>query len=145
MLTIRELEERDIEALTLLEKEAFGKNAWSEKDFKESLTLDYAYYIVAEEDGEIAGECGYRNMCGDADIMNVCVRPDKLRRGIAEKLLKKLMEYGEGHGVNAFTLEVRKGNRAAIELYEKLGFETEGIRPGFYEDPDDDAVIMWKR
>ena len=60
-------------------------------------------------------------------------------------MLKVLMEEGCKRGINAFTLEVRAGNAPAIHLYEKLGFVQEGIRPGFYERPKEDAIIMWKR
>ena len=60
-------------------------------------------------------------------------------------MLLKLMEEGYRMGVEAFTLEVRKSNEAAIHLYEKLGFVTEGIRKNFYEEPTEDALIMWKR
>lgn len=47
--------------------------------------------------------------------------------------------------MNAFTLEVRVGNQAAIHIYEKLGFRSEGVRKGFYEKPKEDALIMWRR
>ena len=65
--------------------------------------------------------------------------------GIAQRMLGELIRRGEEKGVQAFTLEVRAGNAAAIHVYEKLGFASEGIRPGFYEKPAEDAVIMWRR
>ncbi len=146
-LHIRELEKKDASVLSGIEREVFGKNAWTENDFIETLAMDYAYYLVAEEvpGGRIVGACGYRDMCGEADITNVCVIPEERRKGIAERLLRSLMEYGYSNSVKDFTLEVRSGNTAAIKLYEKLGFQSEGKRPGFYEDPKDDAIIMWKR
>ncbi|MDE7430041.1 MAG: GNAT family N-acetyltransferase, partial [Lachnospiraceae bacterium] len=52
---------------------------------------------------------------------------------------------GDREGLTAYTLEVRVSNQAAIGLYEKLGFASEGIRPNFYEKPTEDAMIMWKR
>lgn len=66
-------------------------------------------------------------------------------KGIGKQMLLKLMEEGTGMGVEAFTLEVRKSNGSAIHLYESLGFVTEGVRKNFYEDPVEDALIMWKR
>ena len=60
-------------------------------------------------------------------------------------MLRYLIGEGEQKGLSAFTLEVRAGNAAAIHVYEKLGFRSEGIRPNFYEKPVEDAVIMWKR
>ena len=135
----------DCEEVSRLEKEIFGADAWSREDFEETLCCDYACYIVAKEDGNIIGSAGLRNMCGDADITNVLIRSDYRRRGIALKMLSELMDRGASIGARNFTLEVRRGNEPAIRLYEKLGFVSEGIRPGFYEHPKEDAVIMWKR
>ena len=146
-IIVRRMEKKDAPELSELERAVFGKNGWTEKDFIETTAVEYAYYLVAEDpaDNRLLGLCGYRDMCGEADVTNVCVVPDMRRRGIAEKLLKNLMSYGEGHGIKDFTLEVRKTNIPAIELYNKLGFKSEGVRPGFYENPKDDALIMWKR
>ena len=60
-------------------------------------------------------------------------------------MMKQLLERGKGIGIKDYTLEVRAANASAIGLYEKLGFKSEGIRPGFYDEPKDDAAIYWKR
>jgi ribosomal-protein-alanine N-acetyltransferase len=60
-------------------------------------------------------------------------------------MLGTLLEESLEKGMQAFTLEVRAGNRPAIALYEKFGFQTEGVREGFYEEPVEDALIMWRR
>ena len=60
-------------------------------------------------------------------------------------MLTDLLARAEERGMEAFTLEVRVSNAAAIHVYEKLGFVSEGIRPRFYEKPTEDAVIMWRR
>ncbi len=145
MVNIRRLKKEDAPVLAGIEKEIFGRNAWTEKDFAETTAIEYAYYLIAEEEGKIVGACGYRDMCGEACITNVCVIPEERRKGIAERMLHSLISHGKEAGVNAFTLEVRSKNAAAIELYNKLGFVSEGVRPGFYEEPKDDAVIMWLR
>ncbi len=76
--------------------------------------------------------------------MAVC--PESRRNGIARMLLKKVLEDGKDRiGLQDFTLEVRAGNEAAIRLYESEGFRNEGVRPGFYRNPEEDAWIMWKR
>ena len=102
-------------------------------------------YFVAEEDGRLLGGCGLLLIAGEGNITNVVVAPEARRRGVAAKLLAYLMEEGCRAGLNAYTLEVRVSNTAAIGLYEKLGFVSEGIRPNFYEKPAEDAMIMWKR
>ena len=66
-------------------------------------------------------------------------------RGVAQAMLGELIARGESDQVEAFTLEVRVSNAPAIHIYEKLGFVCEGIRPGFYEKPREDAMIMWRR
>ena len=146
-IIFRRIKKEDAVTLSEIERGVFGKNAWTVNDFIETVAIEYAYYLVAEErdTGRIVGICGYRDMCGEADITNVCIIPEMRKHGIAYEMLKCLMEYGLDHGVKDFTLEVRAKNEAAIGLYEKLGFISEGVRPGFYEDPKDDALIMWKR
>ncbi len=135
----------DLAEAAELERECFGDEAWSEKTFAESIELDYVIYLLALEKDHVIGMAGIRNICGDADITNVAVRSDFRRRGIAEKILVELMKCGEEAGVLNYTLEVRSKNLAAIKLYEKLGFRKEGIRKNFYENPLDDALILWKR
>ena len=145
MLEIRRMTEKDLEQVTDLEREAFGTEAWKRKDFEDSLKLGYALYLVASEKDQIIGMAGLRNICGDADMTNVAVRSAERRKGIAEKILSELMLRGEEMGVSNYTLEVRAKNTPALNLYKKLGFECEGIRKNFYENPHDDALIMWKR
>ncbi len=145
MIVYDKLKAEYCETLSRLEKEIFGDDAWSADDFRETLCCDYAYYIVAKDGDILVGCSGLRNMCGDADITNVFVRDDYRRRGIAEEMLKKLMKESVQIGARNFTLEVRASNKPAIRLYEKLGFKSEGVRPGFYDHPKEDALIYWIR
>lgn len=78
-------------------------------------------------------------------MTNIAVFPEYRGRGIGAALTKALLVEGRKRGMNAFTLEVRVGNQAAIHIYEKLGFRSEGVRKGFYEKPKEDALIMWRR
>ncbi|MBQ7584389.1 MAG: ribosomal protein S18-alanine N-acetyltransferase [Lachnospiraceae bacterium] len=137
----------DCKAAAELETGIFGNDAWTEEDFKESLCCDYAVYVVARETKEdrMIACAGVRNMCGDGDITNVLVDEAYREHGIAGNLLRYLMQEGAAIGVRNFTLEVRRSNTPAIRLYEKLGFVSEGIRPGFYDNPKEDAIIFWKR
>jgi ribosomal-protein-alanine N-acetyltransferase len=143
-MRIRELEAADAEAVSKIEEETFSM-PWKAADFLEMVAADYAHYYVAEEDGEIVGCCGIRNMAGDGEITNVAVAEKFRRRGIGRKLMEHMLQEAPGFGIGDCTLEVRAGNRAAISLYESLGFHSEGIRPGFYDKPKEDALIMWKR
>lgn len=142
---IRDLKAEDITAAFELEKASLGHEAWSEKQILEASILDDTVYLVAEKGGNVVGLCGVRNVSGDGEITNVSVSKECRGRGIAYELLDKLMLRGKAIGCENFTLEVREGNVAARGLYEKHGFENEGIRPGFYDNPKENAVIYWKR
>ena len=147
-MIIREMTVEDAAAAVALEKECFSM-PWSQKIYETTLANKDTLYLLAEEDtpdGKVlVGMCGLQNILGEADISNVAVKKEFRRQGIAEKLLGQLLEEGRKSGIYAFTLEVRSSNEAAIKLYEKFGFVTEGIRKRFYEKPVEDALIMWLR
>lgn len=144
MLIIREMKAADVEAVSKIESETFSM-PWSAEDFMEMVEADYAYYYVAELDGETAGCCGIRNIAGEGEITNVVVAEKYRRKGIGRKLMEYMLEKALENGMGDCTLEVRVSNRPAIRLYEELGFKGEGVRPCFYEKPREDALIMWKR
>lgn len=141
---IRELREGDIEALARIEAESFSM-PWTRQDFRELLAHSYCFYYVALAEGQPVGFCGYVDICHEAAIDNVAVAGAYRNRGIGQALLREAIAAGEAAGVEAFTLEVRVSNAAAIHIYEKLGFHSVGIRPGFYEKPREDALIMWRK
>lgn len=118
---------------------------WSRDAFLKMVTKEDAAYYVAESDSGIVGGCGVLMIAGEGNITNVAVSESTRNKGIGTRLLKYMMEEGYRNGLTAFTLEVRVSNAAAIHVYEKLGFRSEGIRPNFYEKPVEDAMIMWKR
>lgn len=144
MLEIREMKQDDLPRVAEIEKSIFSV-PWSAQGFADSMKQECTLFLTAVQDGEIAGYCGMFQSFDEADITNVAVEEKCRGRGIAEAMLRELMSRGTGRGISAYTLEVRLGNAPARRLYEKLGFETAGIRRNFYEKPVEDAVIMWKR
>lgn len=143
-MVIRSLQPEDTKQLASIEKELFTQ-PWSETAFFELTQKSYCHYLVAEEDGRILGCVGMVVLGDEADVDKVMVAGVHQGRHICQDLFAALFEVGEQLGVQAYTLEVRKSNEKAIHIYEKLGFTVEGIRPGFYDKPREDAVIMWKR
>ncbi|MCM1252029.1 MAG: tRNA (adenosine(37)-N6)-threonylcarbamoyltransferase complex dimerization subunit type 1 TsaB [Clostridium sp.] len=141
---IRPMEREDVEVISRLEEETFSM-PWSKDAFLEMITKEDAAYYVAEIDGNVVGGCGVLMAAGEGNITNVVVDEKERNKGIGTKMLQYLIEDGYRNGLTAFTLEVRVSNAAAIHVYEKLGFFSEGIRPNFYEKPAEDAMIMWKR
>ena len=143
-LQIRPLTEEYVDQVCVLEEEAFSM-PWHRESFLEMILNKNACYLVGMLGDEVVASCGLRNIVGDGEITNVVTKFSARGKGIGKQMLLRLMKEGSAMGVEAFTLEVRKSNAPAIHLYEKLGFVTEGIRKNFYEDPIEDALIMWKR
>ncbi len=145
IIRIRLMTPEDIDEASKLEKDNLGKEAWNEKQLLDAMTRDDTVYLVAEKASRVVGLCGVRDISGEGEVTNVSVARDCRGEGIGYKMLKQLLERGKGLGIKDYTLEVRAGNTHAIHLYERLGFVNEGVRPGFYDEPKEDAVIYWKR
>lgn len=148
---IREMQKADLEEVTALEASCFSM-PWKYKDFEEVLDNPNRFYLVAESEyltadapDRILGGCMLSNIAGEGDISNVAVSGKYRNNKIADALLSALLKLGnERYNITKFVLEVRSQNKAALKLYEKHGFVSQGIRPGFYDRPKDDAVIMKK-
>lgn len=144
MITYRRMTPEDVPIISRLEEETFSM-PWSPDSFLEMIGKEDARYYVAEQDGRILGGCGVLMIAGEGNITNVVIAPEVRNQGIGTAMLRHLMAEGDREGLTAYTLEVRVSNAAAIHVYEKLGFVSAGIRPGFYEKPAEDAIIYWKR
>jgi len=143
--TIGRMTEADAAAAARIDARLYT-TPWSENSFREALLRDnYIFLTAKDEENHLIGYCGLIASFDEADILNVSVEEVHQGQGIATALVSALMKEGQAQGIRNFTLEVRAGNRKAIGLYEKLGFQTEGIRRGFYEQPREDALIMWLR
>lgn len=138
------MQPEDLEQVAAIEKKCFSE-PWSREGFASSLQSPDTLYLAAFREEQVVGYCGLLRSFEEADITNVAVGEGWRNQGIAGKLLKELMEQGRQQGIERFTLEVRVSNLAAIHLYEKLGFESVGIRKRFYSKPVEDAMIMWTR
>lgn len=134
----------DLNQVAAIEQSIFSE-PWSRQDFLQSLQDENNLYLVAKQQGEVIGYCGYWGVAGDGYIYNVAVKPEHRRQQVGLLMLKELIKLGKEMGITAFSLEVRVTNLAAITLYERLGFTSAGIRKDFYSKPNEDAVIMWLR
>ena len=106
---------------------------------------DDTLFLVALDREEVAGYLGCYCVAGEGEITNVAVKSSYRRQGIGGKLLETLYEEAKALQTYEFFLEVRESNEAAIGLYSRQGFVKEGVRKNFYEQPVENAVIMWKR
>ena len=143
-MEIVKMNERHVPFVAAIEKECFGREGWSERSVAGELTNALALWLVAEENGTVAGYVGSQTVCGETDMMNVAVTADFRRRGIGEMLVNALVEELKALESHSLTLEVRASNTPAQALYEKLGFKEVGRRPKYYQNPREDALILRK-
>ena len=137
------MNESHIQPIAELEKICFT-DPWSENSIRTELGNALSLWIVAEEEGNLAGYVGSQSVLGWADMMNLAVAPDYRRQGIGEKLVDELIFRLKANNVTCLTLEVRQSNIPAIQLYQKMGFTEVGRRPGYYHKPREDALILRK-
>lgn len=142
-IVVRRMQTADLPEVCKIEKENFSL-PWSESSFFESMNKDYTIFLIALAENEVVGYIGCYCVGGEGEITNVAVKASHRRMGIGGMLLEKLYEEGKTLDTEAFFLEVRESNEAAIGLYTRQGFAKEGIRKNFYEKPVENAVIMWK-
>ena len=135
-LQIKPLTEEYVDQVCVLEEEAFSM-PWHRESFLEMILNKDACYLVGLMEEEVVASCGLRNIVGDGEITNVVTKTSARGRGIGEQMLLKLLEEGTAMGVEAFTLEVRKSNDAAIHLYEKFGFKKIGCHPKYHKVGDE--------
>ena len=143
-IEIRKMELSDLEQIEDILESDFD-DFWNASIFKQELQNENSYYLVAILDGEVVGFAGYMLILDEADITNVVVRKDMRNRGIATKLLERLLDLIEPISkIELITLEVNENNEPAIKLYEKFGFNQEGLRKNYYKDHQN-ALILSKK
>jgi ribosomal-protein-alanine N-acetyltransferase len=141
---IRRLALSDLSAIERIEQRAYP-TPWSRSMFAGELAKPSSLCLGAfDDEGVLAGYLIVSRYVDAWHIMNVAVDDVHRRSGIASRLLEALFELTAGDAHRGYTLEVRVSNKGAIALYERFGFETSGVRRGYYTDNREDARIMWK-
>lgn len=138
-MKIKPFEEKYIDDVYEIEKACFS-SPWSRADLAKQLDLETSHFLVADVDGRAVGYMGLQIFSGEGYVTNVAVLPEYRGQGIALALINEQLKNKMGF----ITLEVRESNVPAIRLYEKAGFENMGIRPKFYSNPTENAIIMTK-
>ena len=144
-MIIRTLQLRDLSAIEDIERDSYT-TPWSRSMFAGELSKASSVCLGAfdEETGELIGYLIVSRYVDAWHVMNIAVDPNVRRAGVATALLRRLFELTSRDGRRGYTLEVRVSNDGAIRLYEGLGFESRGIRRGYYTDNREDALIMWR-
>jgi ribosomal-protein-alanine N-acetyltransferase len=143
MIEIRDLAAADLSAIERIEHRAYP-TPWSRSMFASELAKPTSICLGAFEGDTLVGYVVNSRYVDAWHVMNVAVDPDRQRRGIATALLERLFELTADDERRGYTLEVRVSNIDAIRLYEHLGFESRGVRRGYYTDNREDALIMWR-
>ncbi len=141
-LLIRPMAVPDLVAVQSIERASFT-TPWPPQAYRQELeTNRLAHYLVGELGGEIVAYGGIWLMVDEAHITTFAVHPQYRRRRIGERLLLAMLDLSVDRHAREATLEVRLSNLAARRLYEKYGFRPVGIRPRYYSDNQEDALIM---
>jgi [ribosomal protein S18]-alanine N-acetyltransferase len=143
VIDVRRLQLRDLSAIDEIERSAYP-TPWSRSMFAGELAKPSSICLGAFADDRLVGYLIVSRYVDAWHVMNVAVAPEQQRRGIATVLLGRLFELTGDDERRGYTLEVRVSNSGAIALYEGLGFESRGVRRGYYTDNREDALIMWR-
>lgn len=134
---LRPMREGDLPAVWEIDAESLAR-PWTRAIWQEELRSPFGSYLVAESGGEVVGYAGIKHTADELHVMNIAVRSENRRQGLARRLLLAALS---GHPeARRVYLEVRPSNTPARALYESLGFTAAGRRPRYYGD--EDALIM---
>lgn len=134
----------DIDQVLTIESLSFSV-PWSRHAFVDELLRNERarYLVVRDTTGAVLGYGGMWLILDEAHVINVAVHPRYRRRGVARAIMQSLMETAVCLGAMRMTLETRLSNLPAQELYRSLGFVAAGVRPRYYIDDHEDALVMW--
>ena len=136
--------DRDLDAVVAIEAAVFP-SPWTKDMLLAALDperREHAY--VARSDQAVRAYCIGQLVVDELHIHTLAVAPPWRRAGLARRLLRTALREAGALGARSATLEVRRSNGAARQLYEGAGFTPSGVRPGYYADPKEDALIYWR-
>ena len=142
---VRRMVPSDLEQVLLVEAACF-LHPWSADAFKRELEHDWSTILVAvPAGGPIEGFLIFWLVADEIHVLNVATAPPHRRRGVARLLLAEAERRAAAADCALLTLEVRRGNLGALGLYQRLGYQQTGVRKGYYEAENEDAIVMTKQ
>ena len=127
----------------ILEIENFSfPSPWSPKAFLEEMGRTCSYLWALITDQGVAGYICFWMLTGKIHLLNIAVHPEKRGAGLGRYLLNRMIEKGRSNGIETAWLEVRPSNKRAIVFYKRAGFRETGRRPLYYNDTNEDAIVM---
>jgi ribosomal-protein-alanine N-acetyltransferase len=138
----------DVAALVALERLCFS-HPWTPRNFADAMADPPRSRVLVVRaapgghgEGGILAYCVYETVAGEVHVHNVAVHPDHRRGGRGRWLMKLVLDLARRRGAGGAFLEVRRGNHAALRLYEGLGFRVLTTRRNYYSHPTEDALVM---
>lgn len=143
-LLIRRMRPADVPEVMEIESVSFGRHHWSEDSFFNEMNNQVGRYysLIDTSKNRLIGYCGFWLIADEAHITTIAVKPEYRGNALGEVMLVHGMERCLGQSIHWVTLEVRVTNYNAQNLYYKYGFSSVGIRPKYYQDNQEDALIM---
>lgn len=138
---LRKMKFADLDQVYRLEEQVFP-TPWSHNVFEDELKNSWSLPLVVETHGKVIGYSISWIIADELHIANVAIAPEHRRNNISKQMMLKLMNGAAKLGLVIAHLEVRRSNTAALELYRKLGFQIVGVRKRYYEDDNEDALLM---
>jgi len=144
-IKIRLMKKEDISEVSEIERLSFP-SPWSSNIFSSELEKkSFAFYWIMEYRSRLVGYGGYWKIKNEAHLVTFAIHPTFRRMGLGAKLLEHLLKDAQDQSLNTITLEVRHSNLAAQRFYERFGFKKIAIRPHYYSDTEEDAIVYWKK
>ena len=140
-MIVKRMEEGDLNQVVKIEEQLFSM-PWTYDGFLSGISQDGSIFLVAISEEKVVGYLGMYCSFDEGEITNVGVQTDMWNQGIGRKLMDAALTLAKDRNIEHLILEVRKSNEQAIGLYKKTGFEEIGLRPGFYEMPREDGIVM---
>jgi len=138
-LAIAPVQGRDLDAIHRIERDAFPV-PWRRFFFENELTAERRFNLVAKRNDVIVGYLFAMWIFDEMHVNKICVEEAERRKGIAEALMGRCIDFAREHDIRSISLEVRRSNRGAQEFYKYLAFEPAYVRPQYY--PDGEAAVV---
>ncbi len=143
VFVIDRVTEPDLDAIVQIERLSFPL-PWARQAFVDEMARPFAHVdVLRTNPGEsVIGYCNYWIVDDEVQILNVATHPDTRNRGVGTRLMAHIIDVARGRHCRQILLEVRRSNEAAQRLYRRFAFRSVGIRPSYYVDNQEDAVLM---
>ncbi len=140
---IQKMTHYDVDEILQIEELCYGVHHWSKESFLSELNNKISSYRTAKYQNKCIGYMGIWKIINEAHVTTLSVHPDFRNKKVAHSLILDTIEECYDEKIKFLTLEVRVSNKKAIGLYEKFGFKSLGVRKKYYQDNNEDALIMW--